>query len=125
MVKWRREGTNEYAPPPEIKYSWPVGTDAVKRFMCVGLALVGNDAVNVLITLRELDNQGTVVFSFFLFGVTMMVIDLRHIVKGGEPLLRTWGMIASRSVHMIRHPRGSYIAIPIAVSGVTTPENKV
>ena len=26
---------------------------------------------------------------------------------------------------MARHPRGSYIVIPIAVSGVVTPENKV
>ena len=26
---------------------------------------------------------------------------------------------------MVRHPRGSYIVIPIAVSGVATPENKV
>ena len=30
---------------------------------------------------------------------------------------------ASRSVNMVRHPRGSYIVIPIAVSGVATPEN--
>ena len=34
-------------------------------------------------------------------------------------------MIASRGVNMVRHPRGSYIAIPIAVSGVATPENQV
>ena len=36
-------------------------------------------------------------------------------------------MVASRSVNMVRHPRGSYIVltIPIAVSGVDTPENKV
>ena len=26
---------------------------------------------------------------------------------------------------MVRHPRGRYIVIPIAVSGVTTPENEV
>ena len=54
-----------------------------------------------------------------------MVIELDHIVRGGEPYLRTRGMIASRSVNMVRHPRGSYIVIPIAVSGVATPENKV
>ena len=34
-------------------------------------------------------------------------------------------MIASRSVNMVRHPRGSYIVTPIAVSGVVTPENTV
>ena len=26
---------------------------------------------------------------------------------------------------MVRHPRGSYIVVPITVSGVATPENKV
>ena len=34
-------------------------------------------------------------------------------------------MIASRRVDMVRHPRGSYSVIPIAASGVGTPENKV
>ena len=33
--------------------------------------------------------------------------------------------MASRSVNMVRHSRGSHIVIPIAVSGVATPENKV
>ena len=55
----------------------------------------------------------------------MMVIDLDQFVRGGELLLRTRGMIASRSMSMVRQPRGSYIVIPIAVSGVVTPENKV
>ena len=57
--------------------------------------------------------------------VTMMVIDLDDIVRGGKPQLRTRGMIASRSVNMVSHRRGSYIVIPIEVSGVATPENKV
>ena len=54
----------------------------------------------------------------------MTVIELDHIVltphKGDD------GMIASpiNSMDMVRHPRGSYIVIPIAVSGVATPENK-
>ena len=34
-------------------------------------------------------------------------------------------MVASRSVNTIRHPRDSYIVIPVAVSGVATPENEV
>ena len=55
----------------------------------------------------------------------MIVIELDRIVRGGEPLLRTRGMVASHSVNMVRHPQGSYIVIPIAVSGVATPENKV
>ena len=72
-------------------------------------------------SLRELDNQGTV--CFFVV-VTMMVIELDNIVRGGEPSLRTREMIASRSVNMVRHPRGSCIVIPIAISGVVTPEKK-
>ena len=36
----------------------------------------------------------------------MMVIELDH-VRGGEPYLRTRGMLASRSVNMVMHPRGS------------------
>ena len=55
----------------------------------------------------------------------MMVMELDHIVRGGEPYLRPRGTIAARSVNMVRHPRGSYIVIPIAVSGVATLENKV
>ena len=55
----------------------------------------------------------------------MMVIELDHIVRGGEPKSRTRRMIASRRVNMVSHPRGSCIVIPIAVSGVATPENKV
>ena len=56
---------------------------------------------------------------------TMMVVEVDHVVRGGEPELRPRGMIASRSVNMVRHPRGSYIVILIAASGVATPENKV
>ena len=52
----------------------------------------------------------------------MIVIDLYYIVRGGEPQLRARGMIASGSVNTARHPRGSYIVIPIVVSRVTTPE---
>ena len=54
-----------------------------------------------------------------------MVVELDHIVRGGEPLLRTRGVIASRTVNIVRHPRDSYVVTPIAVSGVATPENKV
>ena len=73
-------------------------------------------------SLREVDKQGTV---FFFLAVTMMVIELVHILRGEEPQFRTRGMIASRSVNMARHPRGSYVVIPIAVSGVATAEKKV
>ena len=54
----------------------------------------------------------------------MTVIELDHIVRGGESQLLTRGMIASRSVNMVRHPRGSFIVMLTAVSGAATPENK-
>ena len=54
----------------------------------------------------------------------MMVVELGHIVRGGEPELRTRGMIATRNVNMVRHPRGSYIAIPIALLSPTGPHQK-
>ena len=59
--------------------------------MCIlGLASVGNDAgKHANNCASELDNQGTF-FLFFFLAVTMMVIELDHIVRGGEPSLRTW-----------------------------------
>ena len=45
-------------------------------------------------------------------------------MQGGKPYLRIRGMIASRRVNMVRHPRGSYIVIPITGSGVATPGSK-
>ena len=46
----------------------------------------------------------------------MIVIELDHIVRGGEPYLRRRGMAASRGVNMVRHPRGRYRVIPIELS---------
>ena len=74
-------------------------------------------------SLRELNNQGA--FFLFFLAITMMGIELDHVVRVGEPKLRTREMIASRSVNMVRNPRGSYIVVPIAASGTATPENKV
>ena len=54
-----------------------------------------------------------------------MVIKLDNIVRGEEPYLHTRGMIASRGVNMVRHPRGSCTVLPIAVTGVAIPEHKV
>ena len=42
-------------------------------------------------------------FHVFL-AVTMMAVELDHIVRGGEPYIRTRGMIAPRSVHMAKAP---------------------
>ena len=46
-------------------------------------------------------------------------------VENHNSVRGTKGTVASPSVNMARHPRGSYIVILIAVSGVVTPENKV
>ena len=93
--------------------------------MYIGVGVGWQRSCKICQSLRELDNQGIIFWGGGAGAVTMMVTDLDHIVRGGEPHLRTRGMIASRSVNMVRHPRGRYIVIPIAVSGVVTPENKV
>ena len=70
---------------------------------------------------RELDDKGI----FFFLAVTMMVFELDHIVRGGEPYLRTRGMIVSRSANMVRGLRGSYIAVPITLMSLEWPHQKV
>ena len=85
----------------------------------LGMTLVGNDAVKHA---NHCVSETTRIP--FFFAVTLMVIELDHIVRGGEPLLRR-GMIATCSVNMVRHPQGSYIVILIAVSGVAAPGNKI
>ena len=91
----------------------------------MGLALVGNDAVQHDYHCVSYTTRIPFLFYVYFLEVTMMVIELNHTARGGEPQVRTRGMIASRSVNMVRHPRGSYTVAPIAVSGVATPENKV
>ena len=82
----------------------------------VGLASVGNGTVKTCRSLRELDCQGAVLLLFILFlgGRSQLAVEL---LRGGEPMLRTRGMIVPRSVYIVRRPRGSYIVPPIAVSG--------
>ena len=90
----------------------------MKHYMFIGVGIDWQRHCKTCQSLRELAIQSTVFF--FFSAVTMVVIVLDHIVRGGEPYLRTRRMIASRSVNMVRHPRGSCIVIPIAVSGVAT-----
>ena len=54
-----------------------------------------------------------------------MVVELDHIVRGGETEVRTRGMIASRSVRTVRHPQGSFTAHPVLVSGFGNPGKQV
>ena len=44
----------------------------------------------------------------------MIVFELDNLVRGGEPLHRTRGIIASR-VKMVTHPRGSYVLMYIYI----------
>ena len=73
----------EYAPPPSGIYII-VGlgcTDAVQHFMYIGVGVGWQRRCKTCQSLRELDNQGTV----FFLAVTVMVTELNHIVRGGEP----------------------------------------
>ena len=68
----------------------------------VGLASVGQDTVQhaahckTCCLLRKLDNQGR--YPFGGEAVAATGSRVRSFVRGGEPLLRTRGMIGSRSV---------------------------
>ena len=111
-------------------------------FMYIGVGVGWQRRYKTCQSLRELDNRGTA-FCFFRghrssrwlspgcrfcfcfcghhdgYRVRSYCAEWRTLTphKGKK--------IASRGVNMVRHPRGSYIVIPIAVSGVATPENKV
>ena len=67
-----------------------------------------------LCTLLELDHQGTVfVFSRFdVLVLTEVVVEVDQVVKSGEILSPSKGSEII-SVHMVRHPRGSYITSPL------------
>ena len=71
--------------PPPIEYvQWldSVGTDAVKHYMYIGVGVGWQRCCRTCQSLRELDSPGTV---FFFLAVTMVVIELDRIVRGGEP----------------------------------------
>ena len=104
-------------PPSEV------GIDAVKSYLYIGVGVGWQRRCKTCQSLRELDNQGTVCLLFL--GGRQDGYRVDHIVQGGERLLCTRGMIASHGVNMVRHLRGSYIVLPVAVSGVATSENKV
>ena len=71
-------------------------------------------------SLHELGQQGTVFFG----GRSQLAVELDHL-RGVETfLLRTRGLVVSRSVNMVRHPRGSYIVLPLLSLDVAIPENK-
>ena len=68
-----------FSPPNKIHNSWAsVGTDAVKHCMYIGVGVGWQRRCKTCQSLRELDNQGTL-----FLPVTMMAIELDHIVRGG------------------------------------------
>ena len=64
-----------------IYYLASVGTEAEKTYMCIGMPLVANGAVKHA---NHIVSYTTSV-PFFFLAVTMMVIEINHIVRGGEP----------------------------------------
>ena len=101
-------------PPPQSP------PDAVKHFMYIGVGFGWQRRCKTCQSLRELDNQGTV---FFFLAVAVLVVELDHVVPSGEHQLLTRGMIASRSVNMIRQPRGSYYTHCCLWSGHTKKQS--
>ena len=64
---------------------------------------------NLRLALRELDNQRAAIDSRFnVYAVTEMGIGFHHVQRGES--WRDAGALVSRNVHMVRHPRGSYMA---------------
>ena len=59
----------------------------------------------------------------YVLAVMEMVLELDLVARSGEPQLRARGVI-SRSLHMVRPPRGSFIVYPLLSLEVVTTENK-
>ena len=55
-----------------------------------------------------------------------MVVELDNTLRRGEPLLPARGMISRiNSVHMVRHPQGSYIVSPLlSLEDVAVPKKQ-
>ena len=90
--------------------------------MYIGVAVGCQRRCKACQSLRELDNQLPLFLFLFWQSPRTMVIELDHIVKVGEP--KPARMVASRSVNMVRHSRGSYTVIPIAAFGVAHQKTK-
>ena len=92
------------------------------------MASVGNDSVeHANHYMSQTTRRVPYFFSFLLFGGrSQLAVELDHLfVRGGERLLRTRGMIVSRSVYMVVNPRGSYVVYPLLSLEMFTPEIKL
>ena len=47
------------------------------------------------------------------FAVSMIVVELDHLLRGGEPKLRTKRIIIPRSVYVVRQSQGSVKAVTV------------
>ena len=69
------------------------------------------------------DNQGTAFFSFFFGGRSQLVVELDDLCEVNNLYSTQVGMIY-HVVFMVRHPRGSYMVLPLLSLEVPTPEIK-
>ena len=87
-------------------------------YICIGWVGVGwQRHCKTCRSLHELDNQGTYLFAcFFVFlAIAVTGVRGRSFVRGGEPLLRTRGMVGLRNVYG-EAPMRQLHSHPIAVS---------
>ena len=60
----------------------------------------------------------------FLFRSPSVAVELHTFVRGGEPPLRTRGIVVSRGVYMVRRPRGRYKVYAMLSLEAARSENK-
>ena len=138
----RRDNAVEYTPHtmyryvsraayPHANYCCAPTLAAPPPGLCpqeVGLASVGNDTVECAAhrSLRELDNQGTAFFSPLFFSWRSPTAG-RRVIDHLCEVKNLYSARGNRSCHVVfkeRHPRGSYIVLPLLSLEVTTPEIK-
>ena len=110
-----------FPPPPHILHAW---------YIYLGWVGVGwQQRCKTFLSLRELDNQGTVFF-FFLGGGAFTTTGGRgKALLCGETLSSAqggWSYHVVCTRYMVRHSRGSYILTvenPLLSLELTTPEN--
>ena len=130
MASWRT--TNECAPPlpprktPVSTLQNPHPLQYTRYLISIGWVGGGRQRrCKTRLSLRELRQPGYRFFFFFFFWRSPpLTVELDHFFVWGEASLRTRGMMVSRSVYMVRHPRGSYAVSPLLSLEMATPEIK-
>ena len=89
------------------------------------MASVGNDTVNHAVPdVTWTTRQGTVFYFIFRGGGPQLVVELDHLCEV-KNLYSAKGNGSYHVVYMVRHPRGSYIVLPLPSLEVPTPEIKL